>query len=143
MSVAYESKQHRYRGLESDHAWRCGLELAVLLEVAMRCMVGGDAVDGSIGECFAQRLAVFGLAQRRVDLASGVVADQRFVGQSEVVRRDLCGHRQAAALGFSQQAHRPQTGDVRDVIASSRRFSEDQVTGDDDVFGGARPSLEA
>ena len=42
-------------------------------------VVGGDAVDGAVGERAPERVDVFLFAERRVDLAGRVVAEQRLV----------------------------------------------------------------
>ena len=82
--------------------------------VAMQSMVPSASAR-------AQRLDVLGLAQRRVHLAGGVVAEQRLVGEQEVVRRHLGGDGDAARLRLAQDAHRAQRRDVRDVVAGARR----------------------
>ncbi len=49
--------------------------------------VGCDAVDGAVFERLDEGGAVFLASNGRVDLAVGVVREQRFVGEREVVRR--------------------------------------------------------
>ena len=56
-------------------------------------------------------------AQRRRALGRRVVAAAGHVGERQVVRRHLAGHRQAAPLGLAHRAHRRRRRDVRDVIA--------------------------
>ena len=55
----------------------------------MRRVIGGDGVDGAVGERLTQSGDVFVGAQRRVDLAGGVVAEHGRVGEQQVVRRHL------------------------------------------------------
>ena len=86
---------------------------------------------------------VFVAAQRRVDLAGRVVAEDRGVGEEQVVRRDLGRDAQPARLGLAQDAHRAEARDVRDVVASAGHLGEEHVARDDDVFGDARPAAEA
>ena len=76
----------RQRGLQAEHAERGGLPLAVLVLVRVRRVVGGDDVDGAVGQPVAQRLDVGGRAQRRVDLVDRVVRRGELVGQQQVVR---------------------------------------------------------
>ena len=47
------------QSLEADHARRGGAELAVFLEGRVRRVIGGDGVDGAVGERLAQRGDVF------------------------------------------------------------------------------------
>ena len=93
-------------------------ELAVLLERRVRRVIGGDGVDGAVGERLAQRVDVLGLAQRRVHLAGGVVADARAASVSSrwcgVTSRVTAMPRD---FRLAQDAHRAQRRDVRDVVA--------------------------
>ena len=50
-------------------------------------------------------------------LRVGVVAVDGLVGQGEVVRRHLGGHREPAPLGVADQVDRARGADVRDVQA--------------------------
>ena len=97
-ALAHEAEQERKAELEADHPGRGLGHLDVLVEDAVRRVVGRDAVDRPVGERAAQRLDVLGLAQGRVHLARGVVAEQRLVGEQQVVRRDLGRDRDAARL---------------------------------------------
>ena len=72
-----EPEHERHAELEADHAGRGLAELAVLLERRVRRVVGRDAVDRAVGERLAERGDVLVLAERRVHLARGVVADER------------------------------------------------------------------
>ena len=49
------------------------LELAVLLEVDVRGVVGNDGVHGAVHDALDERGCVLGRAQRRVHLERGVV----------------------------------------------------------------------
>ena len=63
----------RHGGLEPGDAERRMIELDVLLVVVVRRVVGGDDVDAAVGNALEHRIAVGGLAQRRVHLDVGVV----------------------------------------------------------------------
>ena len=89
--------------------------LAVLVLVRVRGVVGGDDVDGAVGQAGAQRLDVGGGAQRRVDLVDRVVGRGQLVGEQQVVRGDLGGDVPAARLGPADDLDRAGRGDVADV----------------------------
>ena len=89
--VDHRLLHHRQRGLQPEHPEGRRLPLAVLVLVRVRRVVGGDDVDGAVGQAGAQRLDVGGRAQRRVDLVDRVVRRSELVGQQQVVRADLGG----------------------------------------------------
>ena len=60
-------------GLEAEHSRASGCELAALVLLGVRSMVGRDAVDDSLGQTLAQRGNITGLTQGRVDLVDRVV----------------------------------------------------------------------
>ena len=62
------------------------------------------------------------------------------VGEREVVRRGLGGDREAARLRGAHELDRARGGDVQEVHARAGELGEDQVAGDDDVFGRRRPA---
>src|SRR5690606_23394492 len=90
---------HGQRGLQADHAHGGGGPLAVLVLVRVRGVVGGDDVDGAVGQRLAQGEHVPLGAQRRVDLVDRVVGAHQLVGEEQVVRGDLGGDPDAAGLG--------------------------------------------
>ena len=80
------------RGFEPGDAERRLLERLLLLVRGVRRVIGRDAGDRPVDETGEQRLPVVLRPQRRVHLAVGVECAHGFVGQAEVMRRDLRGH---------------------------------------------------
>ena len=140
--VAHELEQNRQAQLEADHSRRSRRELAVLLELGVRRVIGRDAIDRAVGERRAERIDVFTFAQRRVHFARGVVAEDRIVREHEVMRRDLGRRADAARFGLAEEAHRAERRHVRDVITRPRVLGEEQIARHDDVFGDARPATK-
>ena len=68
-------------------------EAEVLLFHGMGRMVGGQQIDGAVGDGCDGGLAVRFGAQRRVHLGESAVLQQRLVAQRDVVRRGLAGDR--------------------------------------------------
>ena len=69
-------EHQRHARLEPDDAERGAVELDQLLVGVMRGVVGGDHVDGAVGDPLEHGVAIRRLAQRRVHLDVGVVADR-------------------------------------------------------------------
>ena len=108
----------------------------------MRGVIGGDDVDGAVGEGGADRENIRLGAQRWVDLEAGVVAAHRLVGEKEVVRRDLGGDTDAAGLRPAQHLHRPCRRHVTDVQPGPGVLGEQHVPGDDRLLGDRGPAGE-
>ena len=69
------------------------IELDVLLVVVMRRVIGGDDVDAAVGEALQHRVAIGGLAQRRVHLDVGVVRHRRRRASRRSARNDAASPR--------------------------------------------------
>ena len=101
---------------QSGHAEGRQLELAVLLVLGVRRVVGDHAVDGAVEKALAKRGRVVGGAQGRVHLEVSVVGVGDVVlAQEQVVRGDLAGDGQAVGLGGAYQVKTLAGGDVADV----------------------------
>ena len=83
--------------------------------VGMRRVVGGDGVDGAVGEPGLDRRDVGVAAQRRIHLEHRVERRTALVGEREVVRRGLRGDREAARLGGAHELDRARRGHVQEV----------------------------
>ena len=79
----------RQRGLQPEHAGAGGGELAALVLLGVRGMVGGDAVDDALGECLPQRGVVGASRSGGFTLLHRVVGLQPRVVEQQVVRGDL------------------------------------------------------
>ena len=129
----------RQRGLQAEHAEGGRCPLAVLVLVGVRGVVGGDDVDRPVGQPGAQRGAVCGGAQRRVDLEDRVVGLGELVSEQQVVRAGLRGDVDALALGVAHDLDRPGRGDVAHVQARAHVGGKQAVAGDDRLLGDGRP----
>src|ERR1700733_5693426 len=105
------------RGFQAGDAEAGALELDLLFVGSVGGVVGGDGVDGAVGERNQNRFAVGGGAQRRVHLEVGVVFADVFIDQSEVVRRDFAGDAGVGALAAAHGLERVGSGKMRDVQA--------------------------
>jgi len=101
-------ERERERGLEADDAERRVGERPRLLVGRVRRVVGGEAVDGAVGDRGDARRAVAFGAERRVHLGVRVVVADRLVREHPVVRTRLPRHPEAATLcvaeGFERRA---------------------------------------
>ena len=130
----------RERGLEAEHPEGGGRPLAVLVLEGVRRVVGGDDVDGAVGETGPQRLGVGGSAQGRVDLVDRVVGRGQVVGEEQVVGADLGGDVPPRRLGLPDDLDRPGGGDVADVEAGADVGGQQAVAGDHCLLGHRRPA---
>ena len=87
------------RRLQAEHPRRRLVERRLLGLLGVGRVVGGDAVDGAVGQAGPDGGDVGVGAQRRVDLEHRVVGRALGVGEGEVVGRRLAGDRQALGLG--------------------------------------------
>ena len=130
--------------LEAEHAVQRRVELELLLLRRVRRVVGGDGVDGAVGEPLAQRLHVLGRAQRRIHLEVRIVVARRdvLVGEGQVVGRHLRGDREAAPPGLAQGADAAGRGDVAEVEAPAGQLEQGEVAKHHDVLGLGRDPLQ-
>ena len=106
-------------------------------------MVGGDRIDRAVGEPRPYRVDVGTSAQRRVDLERRVVARQEFVGEADVVRCRLGGHREAIGLGPADEFDAPCGRQVQEVRSGAREPYELDVTVHHELLRQRRPSRKA
>ena len=138
--VDHHLADHRERGLQAEHP-EGGVDERVLLVVArVRRVVGGDRVDGAVGQRVAQRGDVLVGAQRRVHLVDRVVAGEQVGGQQQVVRRHLGGDVDALRLGPADHLDRTGGGHVGDVHPAVGVPGEHHVARDDGLLGDAGPA---
>ena len=78
--------------LQTRHAKRSGLPLAVLHLEGMRGMVRTNDVDRAIREALTHRLDVLRAAQRGVHLVERIVGGGQLLGEQQVVRGHLGGN---------------------------------------------------
>ena len=83
----------------------------------VRRVVGGNRVERAVRKALDAGQPVALLAQRRIDAAVAVIADDPVVRRADVVRRGLGGHAHAARLRLAHQLHAALRGDVAQVDA--------------------------
>ena len=105
--------------------------------------VGGDGVDGAVGEAGAHRGDVLRTAQRRVYLEHRVEARGRLVGEGEVVRCDLGGDGQAAPFASRTISTVPAAEQCRKCTGVPVAAASSMSRGDDDRLGDRRPAGDA
>ena len=92
------------------------------------------------------RVAIGGLAQRRVHLHVGVVLHrrpERFVGQGEMVRGDLRGDADPPRLALADRAQRLPRAHMRDVDVRAGQLRQRDVPLDHQGLGGAGDPAQA
>ena len=113
--------EKRKRRLHADDAERRRVEDVFLRVRRMRRVVRRNAVERAINQRGDQRVAVLRLAERRLHLGVGVVADHRFLGHREVVGADLRRDVDAVAARLADRLDALARGDVADVNVSAGR----------------------
>ena len=106
-------------------------------------MVGGDGVDGAVGQPGLDGVDVGAGPQRRVHLEHRVVALQQLVGQREVVRRRLGGDRQALGLGAADEVHAARGAEVQEVHRHTGEADQLDVAEQHQLLGQGRPAGQA
>ena len=93
----------------------------------MRRVVGGDGVDGSVGEGGLDGSHVARRTQRRVDLEARVVGSDGLVGECEVVGGGLCRHRHLGRLCGPDHGDGHGRRQVQEVHGCPRPLGEGDV----------------
>ena len=137
--------EHRAQaGLDAGHAEGRQLELAGLLVVGVGGVIGGDAVDGAVGDALDELGGVLCGAKRRVHLErGGVVVADVVLGQEQVVRGDLAGDAHAGGLGAAHELEPVGAGEVLDVQVGAGELGQLDVAGDVDLLAGRGPAQHA
>ena len=129
---------HRERRLESDDAVRRVGELALLLVVVMRRVIGRDEIDRAVAHRLLQRVDVVRRAQRRIHLRVRVVAFDRVFGERDVMRTHLGRHVDVPILAPANELDRSTRAHVAQVNVSTGAPSEEDVADRHDLFGFGR-----
>ena len=136
-------ERERERGLEAEHPRGRLLEHALLALGRVGRVVGGDGVDGAVGEAVPDGGDVTVGAQGRVHLEHGVEARALGVGEREVMGRGLARDRQPAGLGRAHEVDGLRRAHVEEVHARAGQRAELDVARHDDGLRGRRPSGDA
>ena len=70
----------------------------------MRCVVGGDDIDGPVGQSFDQRLAVPGGPERRIHLETSVLL-KVVLAERKIMGGGFAGHFDPAPFGLADDVH--------------------------------------
>lgn len=123
-------------GFDADESEGGVEEFEFFFLSAVRGVVGGEAVDGSVGEAAFEGFDIAGGSEGRGDLAVGIEVFAGLVGEDEVVRCGFGGDGDGvSAFGFADEFDGFGGGEVGDVEAASGGFGEFQVAVDHDLFG--------
>ncbi len=133
----------RQRRLQSEHARGRFLEGALLRLRRVGGVVGGDGVDGAVGESRTNGLDVGLGAQGRVHLEHRVEALATRVGEREVVRRALGRHRQPARLRRAHELDGAGGGAVEEVHGRAGHRAELDVARHDHRLRHRGPAGDA
>src|SRR5690606_32418752 len=106
-------------------------------------VIGGDEVDGAVFKSLDERDPVFVGAQRGIHFAIGIVVADTFVGEGEVVGGGFGGAAHAALFGAAEDVDRVSGADMLHVDVAAGEGGEDDVSGNDDIFGGFGPAFES
>ena len=133
--------QQRHSGLEADGAKVGDLKLTVLLMGCVRSMIGHHTIDGAIDETVDKGLHVVAGAQRWVHLEVGVVrVGDVFLGEEEMMRGDLAGHRQAVSLCLAHEIQGARRGDVSHMQRAPSETAKLDIADDLDLLAQRRPT---
>ena len=129
--------------LEAEHPGRRLVEGPLLLLGRVGGVVGGDGVDGAVGQALLDGLHVAVGPQRRVDLEQRVVAAAQRVGEGEVVGGGFGGDGQPLGLGRPDQLDRGGGRQVEEVDPSAGEAGQGDVAGHDHRLGLGRHAGDA
>ena len=124
------------RRLQAQHAGRGLVEGQVLELGGVRGVVGGDGVDGPVGQSGLHRVHIRLWPQGGIDLEHRVVVDRALVGQGEVVRCGLGRHGQPLGFGLAHLSDRHRGGEVEEVETGSGGPGQGDVPRHHDLLGG-------
>ena len=98
-------------------------------------MIGGDGIDGAVGEALTYRKNVGEFAQGWVHLEDGVEARQQFVGQREVMRRRLGGNEQSFGLRSTNEVDTLCRRQVQEVNRGASEPRQLDIAKHHELFG--------
>ncbi len=98
-------------------------------------MVGGDAADHAVLDPVDERAAVVDGPERRVHLQVRIEAPHGLVREAEMVRRHLCGGRDAEVPPPPQRRDRLRGGEVQQVERLPLVRGQGEVPLDHDALG--------
>src|SRR5947209_3070116 len=129
--------------LESDDAERTSLEFLHFLCTGVRSMIGRDGVDCASYKPVCNRVHIARLTQRRLHFVVAVVGGHVSVSEHKVVGGCFRGHFQSAPLRECHHLDRDMRRNMRDVVMTASKLSQNQVPRYHHVFGAARYAAQA
>lgn len=120
---------------EGDDAEGGVEEFELFFALEVWCVVGDEAVDGSVGEALAECVAVDEGSQGGVHFVVGVVASASIFGEQEVVGGDFGGDESAFGFCSSDDFDGASCGEVLSVVFCAGLFGELDVTVEHAFFG--------
>ena len=123
------------QGLKPHRTGRGRCERLALGVGALRFVAGDDQINDAAGHALGHGGAVGFAAQRRPQLAEGVVGPDIQLVQRQVVGRHAAGDGQPARLGSGNGVQRRTCADLAEVVAGARQLNQADVALHDHRFG--------
>ncbi|VVN35749.1 hypothetical protein PS645_05087 [Pseudomonas fluorescens] len=76
-------------------------------------------------------------------MIEAVEVDQRLIGKNQLIQRHVCGHRQTARLGLSDQRYAASTGELAEVRTHATLLDQQQISRQRHSFRGFRNARQA
>ena len=111
-------------------------KLAPLVNLSVGGRVSGDNINHVFLESLNQGLDVPFRSQGRIYLGVGLIADDLFLGQGQVVWGNLGGNPDAFLLATANKLNRALSADMGNVQPGSGQLGKGQVAGDHNLLGG-------
>src|SRR5258708_8257996 len=135
-------KGGREGGFEAEDAERRAVECYILERWLMRGVIGGDGIDGAVGQASEKGFAVRVRGERRIHFEAGIVLDI-LVDEREVVGGDFAGYAETALLGPADLFEGSFRGEMRDVEPRAGKFGKLNVARNANGFRSGRHALQA
>lgn len=135
--------EQRQRRFQADDPHRRFDEAEFLVVVAVRGVVGDEAVDRAVGQAGQAGVDVGPRAERRIHLVVRVVGRAGVLGQQQVMRADLGADALAGGFGPADQLDRAGGADVGDVVADAGGRGQADVALGHDFLGRGRDAGQA
>src|SRR5260370_19517873 len=135
-------KRERERGFEAEDAEGRAVEFHILEGWLMRGVIGGDGIDGAVGQAGEKGFAVRVRGERRIHFEAGIVLDI-LVDEREVVGGDFAGYAETPLLGPADLLEGSFRGQMSDMEPRAGKFGKLNVAADADRFRSGSAALQS
>ena len=119
--------EHRKGGFQTDDAEGAAGKSLCLFFRAVRSVIRGDHIDGTVFYPFDQRVAVFCAAEGRIHLKASILLQVVFA-ENQVMGSGFPADVGASFFGLSQNFYRFFCGDVADVVSGAGLFRQFRIS---------------